>query len=387
MSQEFKPIVQKLVNLIKENNWEADFEQAIKNAYAKGVQKPVIVQSIQSLDNYLNYINDLLTWIPRQHGESRNVYDMIVAFYFYLDELMKLQSPIRPDNPLEPPQTAENLTPLSEWMVEYANAWGSYMDTPESAEAVETFRTDPWFNWDDYMAPPSGYLTFNQFFARHVKPGARPIAGLSNNSVIVSPADCTPAAQAEINEDSKINVKGIVWSIEQLLEGSIYKDRFKGGLFAHAFLNSIDYHRWHSPVQGRVLEVKVIQGQVYLDVQVKTEIVNGQEVKSLNALDGTGYQFVQTRGLIVLDSPIGLVACLPMGMAQVSSVIFTAEEGVTLHKGEEMGYFQFGGSDFVMVFERASNVRLTWPYSNTFGGELHFKQGTCIGNAYPYTMS
>ena len=62
-------------------------------------------------------------------------------------------------------------------------------------------------------------------------------------------------------------------------------------------------------------------------------------VNHLNALDGTGYQFVQTRGLVVIDSPIGLVACLPMGMAQVSSVVLTAEVGVTFHKGEELGYF------------------------------------------------
>ena len=48
----------------------------------------------------------------------------------------------------------------------------------------------------------------------------------------------------------------------------------------------------------------------------------------LEARDGTGYQFVQTRGLVVIDSPIGLVACLPMGMAQVSSVVITAERPV-----------------------------------------------------------
>jgi hypothetical protein len=111
-------------------------------------------------------------------------------------------------------------------------------------------------------------------------------------------------------------------------------------------------------VQGRVLEAKVIKGQAYLDVTVGEAIVGGKKTKVLAAQDGTGYQFVQTRGLVVIDSPIGLVACLPIGMAQVSSVVITAEVGVTLHKGEELGYFQFGGSDFVMVFERASNVQL-----------------------------
>ncbi len=147
----------------------------------------------------------------------------------------------------------------------------------------------------------------------------------------------------------------------------------------HSFLNTFDYHRWHTPVAGRVLESKVIQGQAYLDVKTKPAIMDGEEVKVLNALDGTGYQFVQTRGLVVIDSPIGLVACLPMGMAQVSSVVITADLGVTLAKGDELGYFQFGGSDFVMVFERASNVQLIGQKN------VHVQQGSWVGNAYPVT--
>ena len=63
----------------------------------------------------------------------------------------------------------------------------------------------------------------------------------------------------------------------------------------------------------------------------------------------------------------------------VSSLI-TAEEGVGLLKGEELGYFQFGGSGFVLVFERASNVDLTWQAG------VHKRQGQAIGTAYPYNL-
>jgi uncharacterized protein YjbJ (UPF0337 family) len=139
----------------------------------------------------------------------------------------------------------------------------------------------------------------------------------------------------------------------------------------------LDCHRWHAPVRGKVPEARVLQGQAYLDVVVGTAVVDGREVKALSARDSTGYQFVQKRGLVVLDSPIGLVACPPIGMAWVSSVVLTAEVGVTLRKGEELGYFQFGGSDFVMVFERAANVHLTSRPG------VHSQQGSCIGQAYP----
>ncbi|MCI5222808.1 MAG: phosphatidylserine decarboxylase, partial [Candidatus Electrothrix sp. AR4] len=214
-----------------------------------------------------------------------------------------------------------------------------------------------------------------------------------DNNVIVSPADSTVAGWWQIGNDVDSNIyvqgakngivesKGIQWSIRELLKDSVYADRFKGGIFCHMFLNSIDYHRWHTPVQGKVVEARVIQGQCYLDVNVaQTRLPDDTVVNILNALDGTGYQFVQTRGLIVIDSPIGLVACLPMGMAQVSSVVITAEEGVTLQKGEELGYFQFGGSDWVIVFERASNVQLIAQPN------VHYNQGTWIGNAYPYSI-
>lgn len=284
-----------------------------------------------------------------------------MEFYFFLDQpsLEEFQSPIEPG--------AEGLTPLSRWIVKFAKSWGSYLDTTESAKEVKTFKDDALFNWDEYMPPPASFLpgddykayrTFNQFFARHIKPGMRPIAGLHDDSGLVSPADCTFVGWWQIGEHSTINAvgeiggivesKGIRWSITELLKDSAYAERFKGGIFTHSFLNTFDYHRWHTPVRGKILEAQVIQGQAYLDVEVNQVIVDGKPVNHLNALDGTGYQFLQSRGLIVIDSPIGLVACLPMGMAQVSSVVLTAEVGVTLHKGEELGYFQFDVPPFVV---------------------------------------
>ena len=80
---------------------------------------------------------------------------------------------------------------MSAWITDYARAWGSYLDTTASAKEVESFRTNPQFNWDEYMPSPSGYFTFNQFFARHVKPGMRPIAGLCDDRTLVCPADST----------------------------------------------------------------------------------------------------------------------------------------------------------------------------------------------------
>lgn len=373
-----QPIVERLASMIKKNSWQDPFRLAIQNAQASKVPG---IQHIQNLDDLLVYANELVTWTPRVAEDPRHTFDMPIQLFFILDQepLKGLQSPIRPA------PEAEELSPVSAWMVDFARVWGSYLDTTESAQGIESFRTRSAIDWDEYMPPPSGYLTFNQFFARHVKPGVRPIAALDDHSVLVAPADSTFVGRWEINENSEISVeeeklqiKGLKWSVHQLLEGSAYAGRFKGGVFTHSYLSVADYHRWHTPVQGKVLEARVIQGQVYMDVRAHPALVDGKQVNVADIVDSTGFQFVQTRGLIMIDSPIGLVACLPVGMALVSSVIITAEVGRALHKGEELGYFQFGGSDFVMVFERASNVQLICQPN------VHYKQGTWVGNAYPY---
>ena len=386
-------IVKELVALIEMHHWAEKFEAAISKATSYKIPS---IAHIRTLDDYLAFIDELVTWAPvalNPMARTSNLYDHFVKFYFFLS-----QSPVRElQNKIEPGEPATELTPLSAWIVKYSTQWGDYLDSLDSATHIRSFKNDPKFNWGEYMPPPSShtgeedwraYRTFNQFFARHIKPGMRPIAGLTDHNVIVSPVDCTQVGVWRIDTNSRILVeqekdgiikaKGFEWSIHELLADSRYADRFAGGVFTHGGLTTYDYHRFHAPVQGKVIETKIILGEAYLDVTVGQSIVGNRKVNVLSAQNGTGYQFVQTRGLVVLDSPIGLVACLAIGMAQVSSVIITAEVGVTLHKGEELGYFQFGGSDFVMVFERSSNVQLVVPTG------VHVNQGSWIGNACPY---
>jgi phosphatidylserine decarboxylase len=192
---------------------------------------------------------------------------------------------------------------------------------------------------------------------------------------------------------SGVTIKNIHWHISELFDGSAYKNRFNNGIFMHSFLSPADYHRQHAPVGGTVLEARNIAGQVYLEVVpqvnpdgstslspqrklISAEKPTGPQTSegsetTFDAPDSPGYQFVQTRGPIVLDTAIGLVAVLPIGMEQVSSVVLTAEVGKVLRKGEELSYFQFGRSDVVVVFEAKSNVNITAQVGT------HYKMGDC----------
>ncbi|PIL23623.1 hypothetical protein GSI_14936 [Ganoderma sinense ZZ0214-1] len=111
----------------------------------------------------------------------------------------------------------------------------------------------------------------------------------------------------------------------------------------------------------------------------------------LNAPNSPGYQFLQARALILIENKIGLVAVLPIGMAQVSSVVLSVKEGDTVKKGQEIAFFQLGGSDVVtvMVFQKDAKVDLKeWKSSPVPGKpglcEEFTKVGTKIGTATPF---
>lgn len=96
----------------------------------------------------------------------------------------------------------------------------------------------------------------------------------------------------------------------------------------HPFLGSRNYHRMHAPVGGTVLETKLVEGQIYLKVIVDENgklqpirKIGRKKPSILNTPNTAGYQFLHMRRLVVLETKIGLVAVLRIGMAQVSSVI------------------------------------------------------------------
>ncbi|NNG16344.1 MAG: phosphatidylserine decarboxylase [Gemmatimonadales bacterium] len=299
--------------------------------------------------------------IPESEESSREVYDRLCHFYWLIDQKV---SPNKDT-------IVQNIPWFSEWLVSYADAWGSYLNTTDSFndKILESFMKDsPKYAVGDSMIDgrpnaPSGWLTFNQFFARELNPGLRPIDSPMDNTIVTSPADCTYKATYPIGADStidKIRVKQThgVASIEELLEDSDYKSAFGGGTFVHYFLGPYSYHRFHTPVAGVVKECYPVKGLVSLDVNI-----SGHQFDAPDSSEG-GYEFVQARGIITIDttnSPhgdIGIVAVVPVGMCQVSSVNMTHTVNSTALKGDEFGYFLFGGSDIIVLFQAGINPQI-----------------------------
>lgn len=387
--------------LQKHKGWKELLVKSLKDAHEsakknlnKDYYKRFMLHPAGTLEEYYKYLKWFVNWKPHEYNTgydkkehpaevfNKEVYFQLVKFYWLIDqptgrELQNIVDPTRKG-------TGNDFT---DWMIHFANDWGYFLNTPESMDekTLQSFIADPDFKMFQYLIPPaaytprdknstnkpnspSGWQTFNQFFAREINPGLRPVAGMFDDNIIISPADSTFKSKFHIGSDSVVKIKHThKYHVEQLLADSPYRGRFSGGTFYHAFLGPNDYHRFRAPVRGTVLESRAIQEKVYLNV-----VISDGEFDAPDGA-GDGYEFSQTRGLLMLDSPIGLVAVIPIGMAQVSSVNMTAVVGSYLNKGDEFGYFLFGGSDIIVLFEAGSNITL-----NTAPG-IHYNTGMCIG--------
>jgi phosphatidylserine decarboxylase len=319
----------------------------IRIALTEGIAKAAF-PDIRNIAEYFQFLQALLTQIPTHRDMSPST----DKFHYIVN--------CSPDGFLQKDE------PFQQWLDFFAKDHGGYLDTPESAGALDTFVEDPEYRIEEYDQGPSGWMSFNQFFARKVKPGKRPVTEPCNDDVVVSAVDSKYLGCWPINANAGVTAKGETYSLGQLLDGSPFKDAFAGGVFTHSYLDVTDYHRFHVPVSGKIRESRIIPGCAFVQV---TKDKDGK----FSAKDEVGFQFRQSRGFVVIDSPVGLVAVIPIGMGHVSSVVVTAEAGVWLAKGEEFGYFCYGGSDMILLFQKDRVA-----FTATIG--THYKQGEKIAS-------
>ena len=203
----------------------------------------------------------------------------------------------------------------------------------------------------------------------------------------VSPVDAIPQGVWAIDNSSRVVEKsGIpvktatLQSVEQLIGAqSGHKSAFAGGTFTHLFLDVEDYHHYHFPLGGVVREIAIIPGQ---EVDPGRTTWDSRNRRYAFDPSSAGWQSLETRGCVILETEeFGLVALLPIGMSPASSVTFepTLKEGVRVRKGDMLGHFLFGGSDFVLVFQAGYDFALDPPRNDSHRGYSHLLMGERLG--------
>ncbi len=340
------------------------------------------VSTVEELYDFMDWATTCMPWNVLTDIEQPALYDHIDQSIDYIWFLF--------DQPLEELEgkgyyypTLQYHEPISEWFREYSDEWGAFLSTPESwnDEYYEKIKNDPSMNMQyGWYADSNVWTTFNEWFSRKLSdPSVRPIA----DSEVVAPADSAPQGIWDIDENGDlvqkegVNIKSANFtSISQLIgPDSEYADAFRGGTLTHTFLDVNDYHRYHFPVSGTIMEVRKIKG---------TNAAGGitvwdPELERYVLEDAIpGWQMIETRDCVIIDThEYGLVAVLPIGMSQICSCNWedTVVEGAEVQKGDPMGYFLFGGSDIVMVFQSDVKAELLCPEKETGDGYKHVLMG------------
>ncbi|KAJ8488862.1 hypothetical protein ONZ45_g13809 [Pleurotus djamor] len=219
---------------------------------------------------------------------------------------------------------------------------GLKYDNPVSAADIPGFIEFHNLNVDEILDPLDSFKTFNQFFYRKLKASARPVEQPENPNRLVSAADCRFMAFETVSKATRLWIKGREFSVARLL-GDAYKDqvdKYTGGALVIFRLAPQDYHRFHSPVDGKIGPMTFIDGEYYT--------VNPQAIRT--ALDVYGENVWK---IIPIDSPqFGRVMAVCIGAMMVGSIQTTVNEGDEVKRGQEFGYFAFGGSTIVIIFKR-----------------------------------
>ena len=211
---------------------------------------------------------------------------------------------------------------------------GRYYDSAVSRRSIAGLTQIPGCRVDEAEFPPETYSSFNAFFARHLRPGARPFD--ADGNIIISPADGRLLVFPECVADSPVPVKGAQRTIGELCLTPL---PFERAAVAVIRLAPVDYHRYHFPCQCTMGEKKVFPGKYH----------------SVNpvALCRRPDLFVEnTRHVTALDSvAAGSFFMIEVAAFGVGSIIATAMPGEHA-KMDEKGYFKFGGSTVILVFDR-----------------------------------
>ncbi len=248
----------------------------------------------------------------------------------------------------------------------FSKWYGKKMNAKKSKEKILPFISK--FNLDkkEFLNEPSEFQSFNEFFSRELKKNARPINQSPHS--IVFPADGRHLGIQNLSTVKRIFVKGQKFDLSSLFQSEKLANTYKEGSMVISRLCPVDYHRFHFPVSGFMHEPKLINGSLFS--------VNPIALRKNISIFWQNKRYLS----FICDSMVGKVACFLIGATCVGSVKISAPLPTHVKKGEEMGYFRFGGSSVLTIYEKNSVILADDLLDSTASGiELYAKMGQTLG--------
>jgi len=217
----------------------------------------------------------------------------------------------------------------------FSKWYGWRMSKPGSAERVAPFIGKYGLDPDDFAETPASFRSFNEFFFRKLKPAARPL----DPAPIVFPADGRHLGFPDISAISSFFVKGQRFDLAALLRDAGLAAKYAKGSLVLSRLCPVDYHRFHFPAVGVPSETRLINGPLF-------------SVSPIALAQNLSYLWTNKCTLTQLETAdFGTILLLEIGATCVGTISQTFTPGVAVEKGAEKGYFAFGGSSTITIFE------------------------------------
>lgn len=218
----------------------------------------------------------------------------------------------------------------------FSKIYGKYCDTKISKLKIDKFIKE--FDIDTSTFVKSNFNSFNDFFTRKLKKQSRPI--LNDNNILISPCDGKILAYENIDINNIIQVKGINYSMAELIKDKDLAEKYNHGCCIVLRLCPTDYHRFHFIDSGKCQNTVKIKGYYY---SVNPIALN--KVKNL---------FCQNKREVSIFNSDNFkeVLYIEVGATCVGSIVQTYTPNKRVKRGEEKGYFKFGGSTIILFFKK-----------------------------------
>ena len=219
----------------------------------------------------------------------------------------------------------------------FSRWYGWRMNRSASRDLIRPFIDQYELDVDEFVEDCGAFDSFNAFFSRKLKPGARPVD--AGHDSLVFPADGRHLGFENISEIEGIYCKGQTLSLGDLLGDGSLAANYENGSLVISRLCPVDYHRFHFCASGKAGETRTINGPLFS----VNPIALRRNIKILTE---------NKRVITTLETEkFARVLIVEIGATNVGSIKQTYRPNSTVAKGEEKGYFEFGGSMTMMLFE------------------------------------
>ena len=220
----------------------------------------------------------------------------------------------------------------------FSKLYGMHCDSKSSRKKIPSFVNEFNINMDESIKGINDFTSFNDFFTRKLKEGARPM--ITDPNVLISPGDGRLLAFENIDLDNLVQVKGLTYSLKELINDDEIANKYSNGICLILRLCPTDYHRFHFVDSGIPTPSYKIKGHYYSVNPI-----------ALNRIPKLFCENKREWSILKSDN-FGDILNIEVGATCVGTIIQSYTPDSRVKKGDEKGFFKFGGSTTIMFLEK-----------------------------------